>query len=64
MPPITFTNVDFKAFNPKQDYLMVITVEIQNFVVYKTLVDQWSLVDILYRKTFKKLQNLKKSMNT
>jgi len=35
---------------------MVITVEIENFVVRKILVDQGSSVDILYWKTFKKLQ--------
>ena len=35
---------------------MVITVEIENFTVMETLVDQGSLVDILYRKTFKKLK--------
>jgi len=34
---------------------MVITVEIENFSVMKTLVDQGSSVDVLYWSTFKKL---------
>ena len=55
MPPITFTNHDFKAIDPKQDDPMVITVAIDEFAVLKTLVDQGSSVDILYWKTFKKL---------
>jgi len=55
MPPITFTDRDFKAIDPKQDDPMVITVTIDEFVVMKTLVDQGSSVDILYWKTFKKL---------
>jgi len=56
MPPITFTDADFQGTDPAQDYPMVITVEIENFVVMKTFVDQGSSVDILYWKTFKKLQ--------
>ena len=54
MPLITFTDADFKDINPLQD--MVITVEIKQFAVMKTLVHQRSLVDILYWKIFKKLQ--------
>jgi len=56
MPPITFTNADFRGIDPTQDDPMVITAEIENFVVRKTLIDQGSSVDILYWKTFKKLQ--------
>jgi len=55
MSPITFTDRDFKAIDPKQDDPMVITVAIDEFAVMKTLVDQGSSVDILYWKTFKKL---------
>ena len=33
---------------------MVITIEIHKFAITKTLVDQGSLIDILYLKTFKK----------
>ena len=55
MPPITFTNADFKGIDPFQDDPMVITVEIENFSVMKTLVDQGSSVDVLYWSTFKKL---------
>ena len=35
---------------------MVITVEIEKFAIAKVLVDQGSLVDILYWETFKKMQ--------
>jgi len=56
MPRITFTDVDFKGIDPAQDDPMVITMEIENFTVMKTLVNQASSVDILYWKTFKKLQ--------
>jgi len=35
---------------------MIIIITIEGFVVMKNLVDQVSLVDILYRKTFKKLE--------
>ena len=48
MPPITFTDVDFKDINPLQD--MVITAEIKQFVAMKILVHQRSLVDVLYWK--------------
>jgi len=34
---------------------MVITVQIENFSVMKSLIDQGSLVDVLYWSTFKKL---------
>jgi len=43
MPPITFTNTDFKGIDPFRDDPMVITVKIENFSVMKTLVDQGSL---------------------
>jgi len=56
MPPITFTDANFKGIDPVQNDLMVIMVEIENFTVMKTLVDLGSSVDILYWKTFKKLQ--------
>jgi len=35
---------------------MVITVEVENFVVKKVLIDQGSSIDIMYWKTFNKLQ--------
>jgi len=55
MPSITFTDADFKGIDLAQDDSMVITIEIENFAVMKTLVDQGSSIDILYWKTFKKL---------
>ena len=56
MPPITFTDLDFAGTDPNQDDPMVITVELQSFAVKKVLIDQGSSVDILYWKTFRKLQ--------
>jgi len=56
MPPITFTDEDFKGIDPTQDDPMVISVDIDNFTIKKTLVDQGSSVDILYWKTFKAMR--------
>jgi len=55
MPLITFRDDDFQAIDPQHDDPMVISVEIKDFAVRKTLVDQGSSVDILYWGTFKKL---------
>jgi len=56
MPPITFTNDDFKWVNPSQDDGMVISVDIDNFTIMKTLVDQGSSVNFLYWKTIKAMR--------
>ena len=56
MPPITFSDADFQATDPNQDDPMVITIEVESFAVKKVLIDQGSSVDILYWKTFNKLQ--------
>jgi len=57
MPPITFTDADFKCVDyPQQDDLMVISVDIDQFTIRKTLVDQGSSVYILYWKTFKAMR--------
>jgi len=56
MPPITFTDRDFKGINPSQDDPMVISVDIDNFTIKKALVDQGSSVDILYWKTYKAMR--------
>jgi len=50
-----FTDDDFQEIDPEQDDLMVITVEISEYVVMKTLVDQGSSVDILFWETLCKL---------
>ncbi|XP_020233820.1 uncharacterized protein LOC109813935 [Cajanus cajan] len=55
LPTITFTEADFKGIDPDQDDPMVISVEIHNCIVRKTLVEQGSLADILYWNTFKQL---------
>jgi len=56
MPPITFSDSDFRGVDPNQDDPVVITIELENFVVKKVLIDQGSLVDIIYWKTFQQLQ--------
>ncbi|XP_020207927.1 uncharacterized protein LOC109792885 [Cajanus cajan] len=55
MPPITFSDRDFRGVDPVQDDPMVISVEMHNCIVKKTLVDQGSSADILYWNTFKQL---------
>ncbi|XP_020202399.1 uncharacterized protein LOC109788145 [Cajanus cajan] len=55
MPPITFSHRDFRGFDPVQDDPMVISVEMHNCIVKKTLVDQGISADILYWNTFVQL---------
>ncbi|XP_027356866.1 uncharacterized protein LOC113866181 [Abrus precatorius] len=55
IPPITFTDDDFQGVDPVQDDLMVISVDILNCTVRKTLIDQGSSTNILYWSTFKQL---------
>ncbi|XP_017416582.2 uncharacterized protein LOC108327381 [Vigna angularis] len=55
MPPIMFSDEDFHAPNPDQDDPMVITTEIAQYSVSKVLMDQGSLVNILYWKTFQQM---------
>ena len=56
MPPITFTDKDFKGIDPSQYDPVVISVDIDHFSIKKALVDQWSSVEILYWKTFKAMR--------
>jgi len=55
MPDIVFTDHDFRGVNTLQDDPMVITVDLANCEIRKTLIDQGSLVDVLYWRTFKKM---------
>jgi len=55
LPPMLFTNSDFRNINLKHDDPMVVTIEVANFVIMKILIDQGSSVDILYWKTFRKM---------
>jgi len=48
MPPITFTDEDFKAPDPDHDDLMVISIKVAEYGIRKVLVDQGSSVNILY----------------
>jgi len=59
LPPMLFTDEDFQEINPDHDDSMVITVEITEYVVMKTLVDQGSSVGILFWDTFKRLLHLR-----
>jgi len=54
-PTIVFINDDFKEVDPTHDDPMVIVVEVDNFTIMKTLVDQGISIDILYW-TFKKMR--------
>jgi len=55
MPPITFTDDDFKAPDLDHDDPMVISIEVAEYGIGKVLVDQGSSVNILYWKTFRKM---------
>ena len=53
LPPITFTDRDFKGINPvNQDDTMVFSINILNFMVSRVLIDQGSSfvapVDVLW----------------
>jgi len=39
MPPIMFTDDDYKGVDPSQDDPMVISIDIDNFTIMKTLID-------------------------
>ncbi|KAG5091691.1 hypothetical protein JHK82_050469 [Glycine max] len=52
MSPITFTSNDFKAIDPVQDNLVVMSVEITNFIVRKTLVGQHLFARLLVTDVF------------
>jgi hypothetical protein len=53
--PITFTEEDFKLKSMNHNDAMVIEVNIAGWVIGKILVDNGSSADILFLKTFKKM---------
>jgi len=55
MLPIIFIDANFRTIDSKHDDPIVVTIEVANFVVMKTLIDQGSSADILYWKTFRKM---------
>jgi hypothetical protein len=59
--PITFTEEDFKLKSTNHNDAMVIEVNIAGWVIGKFLVDNGSSTDILFLKTFKKM-NLSQHM--
>jgi hypothetical protein len=59
--PITFTEEDFKLKSTNHNDAMVIEVNIAGWVIRKILVDNGSSVDILFLKTFEKM-NLSQHM--
>jgi hypothetical protein len=59
--PITFTEEDFKLKSMNHNDAMVIEVNIDGWIIGKILVDNGSLADILFLKTFEKM-NLSQHM--
>jgi hypothetical protein len=59
--PITFTEEDFRLKSTNHNDAMVIEVNIAGWVIGKILVDNGSSVDILFLKTFEKM-NLSQHM--
>jgi hypothetical protein len=59
--PITFTEEDFKLKSPIHNDAMVIEVNIARWIIGKVLVDNGSSADILFLKTFEKM-NLSQHM--
>jgi hypothetical protein len=59
--PITFTEEDFKLKSAIHTDAMVIEVNIVGWIIGKVLVDNGSLADILFLKTFEKM-NLSQHM--
>jgi hypothetical protein len=59
--PITFTEEDFKLKSANHNDVMVIEVNIAGWVIGKILVDNGSSADILFLKTFEKM-NLSQHM--
>jgi hypothetical protein len=59
--PITFTEEDFKLKSTNHNDAMVIEVNIAGWVIGKVLIDNGSSADILFLKTFKKM-NLSQHM--
>jgi hypothetical protein len=53
--PITFTEEDFKLKSAIHNGAMVIEVNIAGWIIGKVLVDNGSSVDILFFKTFEKM---------
>jgi hypothetical protein len=53
--PITFTEEDFRLKPTNHNDAMVIEVNIARWVIGKILVDNGSSADILFLKTFKKM---------
>ena len=57
LPLITFLNRDFKGINPiNQDDPKVVLIVFANFMVSRVLIDQANSIDILYWKTFQRLE--------
>jgi len=54
-PDIVFSDQDFRNIDIRQDDLMVIAIVVANCEIRKTLVDQGSSVDVLYWRTFEKV---------
>lgn len=53
---ITFSDADYKGINPDHNQALVITLDISNHDVKKTLVDNGSSVDVLFAHTLDRMQ--------
>lgn len=64
LPTITFTQEDAVGIIPGHDDPMVITVILANANLHRTLVDQGSSADILFKLAFDKLSLQEKELRT
>lgn len=53
--PIYFDDLDFKGFNPNHSEALVITLDVTKNEVKQILVDNDSLIDILFYHTLKRM---------
>lgn len=53
---ITFSDADYEGINPDHNQALVITLDIANHDVRKTLVDNGSSVDVLFAHTLNRMQ--------
>lgn len=54
-PDITFTKDDFRGIKPHKDDPIVVHLRVNNYDIRRVLLDQGSLVDLIYGDAFDKL---------
>jgi len=55
LPTISFTNADFCPNDPDHDDFMVLTTTIENWRLFKNIIDQSNSADVLHWFTFLKM---------